>query len=90
MTTQKLLCPISHRLCKECILYRGRHYCLPLCRLYGSQAGDSKVQLLSDSTNAENFKALSKFLEPWHSVKPREGAEAEVKLKVIDMENGGS
>ncbi len=29
-----MLCPFSNRLCKECAVYRGRHYYLCFCRQY--------------------------------------------------------
>jgi hypothetical protein len=38
---EKMMCPISDRLCEECALYRGRHYYLCFCRKYRGYLGDS-------------------------------------------------
>jgi len=34
MAKEKMLCPFSDRLCRECPLYRGRHYYLCYHRAY--------------------------------------------------------
>lgn len=34
MAKEKMLCPFSENLCRECPLYRGRHYYLCYCREY--------------------------------------------------------
>jgi len=35
MAKNSVLCPISHKSCKFCALYRGRHYySLPACKEY--------------------------------------------------------
>jgi hypothetical protein len=36
---QKMMCPISGRLCEECALYRGRHYYLCFCQRYRGYLG---------------------------------------------------
>jgi hypothetical protein len=38
---QKMMCPISDRLCEECALYRGRHYYLCFCQKYRGYLGES-------------------------------------------------
>jgi hypothetical protein len=34
MAKKRMLCPFSGKLCKECPLYRGRHYYLCFCKEY--------------------------------------------------------
>jgi hypothetical protein len=35
MARNRVICPISHKSCKLCVLYRGRHYySLPACKEY--------------------------------------------------------
>jgi len=49
MAKEKMLCPFSGKLCKECPLYRGRHYYLCFSKSYrghleneGEAAGENK------------------------------------------------
>ena len=89
MTKQDLLCPISHTLCKDCTLYRGRHYFLPFCKLYGGNyVGKSEENIRPRSINAKDFEAFNNLLEPWRKTQPKADAKMG-KLKVIDMEDGG-
>jgi len=53
---EDMICPFSGKLCKECALYRGRHYYLCFCKKYrghleksgevtrGSNPGASKAE----------------------------------------------
>ena len=34
MAKEDMICPFSGQLCKECALYRGRHYYLCFCKKY--------------------------------------------------------
>lgn len=34
MAKIRVICPFSNELCKECALYRGRHYYLCFCQKY--------------------------------------------------------
>ena len=34
MAKARMICPFSAKLCKECALYRGRHYYLCFCKEY--------------------------------------------------------
>ena len=34
MAKAEMICPFSGKLCKECALYRGRHYYLCFCKQY--------------------------------------------------------
>ena len=42
MAKTKMLCPFSKGLCRECPLYRGRHYYLCFCTKYRGYLGDPK------------------------------------------------
>ena len=34
MAKEDMICPFSGKLCKECAIYRGRHYYLCFCKQY--------------------------------------------------------
>jgi len=40
MAKTKMLCPFTHKLCRECAQYRGRHYYLCFCNKYRGYIGD--------------------------------------------------
>lgn len=44
MAKEKMLCPFSKKLCRECPLYRGRHYYLCYCREYRGYLEDAEKQ----------------------------------------------
>ena len=64
MAKTDVLCPFTHKLCKECALYRGRHYFLCFCKQYRGYIGGAK-----ENTKARivypDFEALTKLEEPW-------------------------
>jgi hypothetical protein len=41
MAKAEMICPFSSKLCKECALYRGRHYYLCFCKRYRGYVGKS-------------------------------------------------
>jgi hypothetical protein len=45
MAKEKMLCPFSKKLCRECPLYRGRHYYLCYCREYQGHLRHSENQV---------------------------------------------
>lgn len=65
MAKEDMLCPFTGKLCRECPLYRGRHYYLCFSKRYrghlekpepeGNNPGDSKVNY------DEHFKPLTKM-----------------------------
>ncbi len=88
MVKQDFLCPITHGLCKDCALYRGRHYSMPFCRFYRDRTKGSDPAR-SAPFDAESFKELNRMLEPWKTEMAM-SADPEsyraVKIKIIDME----
>jgi hypothetical protein len=46
MKTKQRLCPISHRDCRQCVLFRGKHLYLNVCRA-APGAPDKKIKALS-------------------------------------------
>ena len=40
MAKLKMICPFSKELCKECAIYRGRHYYLCFCEKYRGHLGN--------------------------------------------------
>jgi hypothetical protein len=66
MAKEEMLCPFSGKLCRECPLYRGRHYYLCFSKKYrghlekpegakGNNPGDSKTKY------DDHFKPLKKM-----------------------------
>ena len=88
MAKLSMICPFSHKLCKDCALYRGRHYYLCFCKEYRGYIGESKENTKSGVLHSVDFQALGNWVEPWAGAGCRPEAELEVKLKVIDMESG--
>lgn len=58
MAKKKRLCPFSKKLCRECPLYRGRHYYLCYCNTYRRHLENS-----SDQAKPELAKVYSKKSE---------------------------
>ncbi len=82
-------CPFTHRLCTECALYRGRHYCLGFCQQYRGCIGGSTENTKSDSRHhSAGLQSLKDWVEPWAGLANQPESELDVKLKVIDMESG--
>lgn len=44
MAKEKMLCPFSKKLCRECPLYKGRHYYLCYCNNYRGHLENSESQ----------------------------------------------
>ncbi len=42
MAKTRMMCPFSGELCKECALYRGRHYYLCFCKEYRGYLDEPK------------------------------------------------
>ena len=42
MAKLKMLCPYSRQMCRECSVFRGRHYYLCLCKEYRGYVGEEK------------------------------------------------
>jgi hypothetical protein len=89
MAKTSMLCPFNYRLCKECPLYRGRHYYLGLCKKYRGYLGEPEDNTKSGTNHQSfDFQALEKLVKRWEG-RHIEG-EPKVRLKVIDMESGTS
>ena len=89
MAKTNMLCPFSHRKCDECAVYRGRHYYLSLCKGYrGYISGEKENAKPGANHQSIDFKALKNLMEPWSDADHEVKTGPEIKLKVIDMENG--
>ena len=89
MAKLDFLCPITQVLCKDCSLYRGRHYSMPFCKLYRERSKNSPDPARREPITEESVKELNRMLEPWKnetalSVTP--DSYREVKIKITDME----
>ena len=88
MKTKKLkkgqrLCPISHRDCKQCVLYRGKHVYLNVCRA-APGTPDKKIKTLSSGKSA-GIKSRSQVIK-----KVVTGPLPNIVIKVIDAETEAS
>lgn len=57
MAKEKMLCPFSKKLCRECPLYKGRHYYLCYCSKYRGHLENSENKAKQASAKA----AINKF-----------------------------
>ena len=44
MAKEKMICPFSKKMCRECPQYRGRHYYLCYCQKYRGCLGSSSKE----------------------------------------------
>lgn len=56
MAKEKMLCPFSKELCRECPLYRGRHYYLCYCSKYRGHLENSETQAAGELAKAAENK----------------------------------
>ena len=67
MAKEDMLCPFTGKLCRECPLYRGRHYYLCFSKKYrghlerpgGATGGNNPV--VSEAERNEQFEVLTKM-----------------------------
>ncbi|MEJ2739180.1 MAG: hypothetical protein P8105_05040 [Dehalococcoidia bacterium] len=83
MKNTQRLCPISRRDCKQCVLFRGKHLYLNVCKA-APGTPDKKIKALS-LRKPGNFK-------PTHRVAKKRvtGPLPNIILKVVDAETEGS
>jgi len=63
MAKLKMLCPYSHQLCKECSVFRGRHYYLCFCKNYRGYLGEETNEKISLKKVLHEEKILKKNKE---------------------------
>ncbi len=86
MAKADMICPFSRKMCKECEIYRGKHYFLCYCRSYRGYLGGPKAGTQSISQiNQINFKALEEKLNPWTGT-AGDTKQPEITLKILDLE----
>jgi hypothetical protein len=67
MAKEDMLCPFTGKLCRECSLYRGRHYYLCFSEKYRGHLGKSErvtkgtTPGTSEAEYDEHFKPLTKM-----------------------------
>ncbi len=60
MAKAKMLCPFSGELCKDCPVYRGRHYYLCFCQKYrGCLTKPGKIPRMLRTDSNGKFKMPS-------------------------------
>ena len=75
MAKTKMMCPFSDKLCKECALYRGRHYYLCFCEKYRgymdeTRQGSKAKPSFALGTGAVNRKFEIPLVKPKNAVDP--------------------
>ena len=69
MAKTRMICPFSGELCKECPLYRGRHYYLCFCEKYRGHLEEPGETAETTTPPASGLSSNKKFEIP--SIKPR-------------------
>jgi hypothetical protein len=69
MAKTKMVCPFSSNLCRECALYRGRHYYLCFCDEYRGHLDDPGYAGDIIPPPASGLSTIRKFEMP--SINPR-------------------
>jgi hypothetical protein len=64
MAKTKMICPFSGKLCKECPLYRGRHYYLCFAKKYRGHLEDTANKSL-ESKGQLPFKDAKKITDQY-------------------------
>lgn len=64
MAKTKMICPFSGELCKECPIYRGRHYYLCFCEKYRGHLDELGDTGRSVAPPASGLSATRKFEMP--------------------------
>jgi len=91
MTNISITCPFSKKVCTDCVLYRGRHHYLSLLRP-GHRVADKPRKSVKSGLHSlsDDFEVLSESSEPWVGRYSEARREPQIRIKVIDMENGGT
>lgn len=89
MAKTLMRCPFNEKMCKDCELYRGRHYYLCTCEKYRGYIKSKQRVSFNGHNKPLDLETIKKLFEPW-SVKQNklERPVLKIKLKVIDMESG--
>ncbi len=85
MAKTSMLCPFSHKLCKECAVYRGKHYYLSFCKQYRGYIGELEDDAkLGVPQHPLDLRGFEEWVEPWARERNTE-TRLKIRLKVIDM-----
>jgi len=56
-----MLCPYSHQLCRECPVFRGRHYFLCFCKDYRGYLGEeTDVRTPTQKVDVKERESINK------------------------------
>jgi len=61
---ERMNCPFTNRLCEECALYRGRHYCLCFYEKYRGYLGEPGRSTERDPTLVPGNRSNGTFEMP--------------------------
>ena len=65
MAKRKMICPFSDRLCKDCALYRGRHYYLCFCKEYRGYLSETMEATRTSTHSNQMQRPSNKFEMPY-------------------------
>ena len=91
MAKTPMLCTFNEKLCKECHIYRGRHYYLCTCEKYRGYIRPSNKVTVDGKLKTVDMEMIKTLFEPWSASNkhPKENpVKTNVRLKFIDMETG--
>lgn len=91
MANIAMTCPFSKKACTDCVLYRGRHHYLISSNPRRGKAGEPPMPGRPGMGSlSDEFEVLRKSSEPWAGRYNETRSEPAIRLKVIDVENGGT
>lgn len=64
MAKVKMMCPLSGKTCKDCAIYRGRHYFLCFSGEYKGRVADAEEPTKTSSALAPEMRSSRKFEMP--------------------------
>lgn len=88
MAKTPMLCPFSGKLCRECPLFRGRHYFLCNNEHYRGYIKPVVKPEEKKRFPEPDFDTLENLCEPWATNENGVKSGTKIKLKLIDKVNG--
>jgi len=82
MAKTRMICPFSGELCKECPVYRGRHYFLCFCEKYRGYLSEPGVAPAISRTGSNGKFEMPSVIPPVGAIDPFTIALKENKKEV--------
>lgn len=88
MAKLPMRCPFNGKMCKECPIFRGRHFYLCTNEHYRGYIKTVDKVESDKQTQHVDFNTIKKLCEPWSATGNELNTEPKIKLKVINKEAG--